>query len=314
MRSGSLPLGVDLGTSRLRVVHSVLRGTRRHVRAVAARDVSAGAITADDIVEPDYVAALLEDAVRELKTTERRCIGAIGRPAATLKGIRLPVMTSFERSRAAHFEAARYVEYPIAEAVVRLRRLSDDSHLWALGIVRARTLGARVACLRKARLRVRGMNDEGCALRRCLPHYDAVLDIGEYRSTLHLAHSFETFQIDSGGAEITSGIERDLNLDRAPAEKRKRIIGTAGAGERAKAELVASLASLFQDAASVAPCRRVAVVGNGARLPELLDDLTAAAGSVCELAVSHALDGEGYSKDVVCASAPDWTLAAALAG
>ncbi|HEX5275244.1 MAG TPA: pilus assembly protein PilM [Candidatus Rubrimentiphilum sp.] len=313
MRIQSLPLGVDLGTSRIRVVHSVLRGARRLVRAVAVRDVSAGAITSDDVVEPEYVAALLEDAVRELRTTERRCVGALGRPAAKLNGIRLPAMTSFERTRTAHFEASRYIEYPVTEAIVRIQRLGDDSHLWVLGIVRARTLKARVACLRRARLRVRGMSDEGCVLRRCLPRYDAVLDIGEYRSTLHLANSLETFQSDSGGAEITSAIESDLNLGRAPAETRKRIVGTAGAGERAKAKLIASLASLFQDAAGIAACQRVAVVGNGARLPGLLEDLMAATGSVCEFAVSHALDGEIYSKDVLCAGAPDWTLAAALA-
>ncbi len=314
MRIRSLPLGVDMGTARIRVVHSVLQGSRRLVRAVAVRDVPSGAISADDIVEPEYVAALLEDAVRELKTTERRCVGAVGLPAAKLKSIALPVMTSFERTRTAHFEAARYVEYPIAEAIVRIRRLSEGSHLWALGIVRARTLKARAACLRKARLRVQGINDEGCALRRCLPNYDAVLDIGQYRSTIYLVNSLETFQIKSGGAEITSAIERDLNLDRAPAEKRKRIVGTAGAGERAKEKLVISLASLFQEAASVAACQCVAVVGNGARLPGLLDDLIAATGCVCEFAVSNALDGESYSKDVVCAGAPDWTLAAALAG
>ncbi len=223
-------------------------------------------------------------------------------------------MTSLERARTAQFEAARYIDYPIAEAIVRIRRLGEDSQLWALGIVRAKTLRARVACIRKARLRVRGMNDEGCALRRSLAHYDAVLDIGQYRSTLYLVNSFETFQIKIGGAEITFAIERDLDLDQAQAEKRKRIVGTAGAGERSKADLVISLASLFEEAARVAGCRCVAVVGNGARLPGLLDDLMAATGSRCEFAVSHVLDGENYSKDVVSAGAPDWTLAAALAG
>lgn len=314
MRIQSLPLGVDLGTARIRVVHSVLSGTRRCIRAVAVRDVAVGAVTVDDIVEPEYVAALLEDAVGELRTTERRCVGALSLPAAKLTSIALPAMTSLERARTAQFEAARYIDYPIAEAIVRIRRLGEDSQLWALGIVRAKTLRARVACIRKARLRVRGMNDEGCALRRSLAHYDAVLDIGQYRSTLYLVNSFETFQIKIGGAEITFAIERDLDLDQAQAEKRKRIVGTAGAGERSKADLVISLASLFEEAARVAGCRCVAVVGNGARLPGLLDDLMAATGSRCEFAVSHVLDGENYSKDVVSAGAPDWTLAAALAG
>jgi len=168
VRIQSLPLGVDLGTARIRIVHSVLEGTRRRVRAVAGRDVSLGAVTADDIVDPEYVATLLEDAVRELKTTERRCVGAVGLPAARLRSIVLPAMTSFERTRTARFEAARYIDYPVAEAIVRIRRQGENSRHWALGMVRGKTLRARVSCFHKAGLRGRGIHHEGCALRRCL--------------------------------------------------------------------------------------------------------------------------------------------------
>jgi Tfp pilus assembly PilM family ATPase len=274
--------------------------------------VSPGVITADDIVEPEYVAALVEDAVRELKTNERRCVAAVGLPAARLRTVALPAMTALERNRTARFEAARYVGYPVAEAIVRIRRLSEDSRLWALGIVRAETLRARVACLKKAGLRVRSMEDEGCALRRCLSDYDAVLDIGQFRSTIYPVKSLEAFQVQTAGAEITAAIERDLNIDRSAAEKRKRILGTAGAGERAKADLVISLASIVQEARNVTDCQSVALVGNGARLPGLQRDLVAATGSRCELAVSHALDGESYATDVLWLGAADWTLAAAL--
>jgi Tfp pilus assembly PilM family ATPase len=314
MKSQSLPLGIDVGTARIRVVHAVMDGTRRRVRAIAARDVSSGAVSAGDIMESEYVAALVEDAVRELKTPERRCVAAIGLPAATLRHITLPQMTAFERVRTARFEATRYIHYPIEEAIVRIRRLTGDSRQWALGIVRARTMYARVACLRRSGLRVRAVHDEGCALRRCLPEYDAVLDIGEYRSTIYAARSLETWQIQVGGAKITAAIERDLHLDGPPAEKRKRILGTAGAGEREKCELVASLASLVRNVRGGTACQRIAAVGNGARLPGLLSDLMSATNSITEFAVSHALDGESYSRDVIALGAPDWTLAASLAG
>lgn len=312
MRTQSLPLGVDLGTARIRIVHSIRQGTNARVRAVAVRDISPDVVTADDIVEPEYLAALIEDAVRELKTSERRCVAALGLPSASLRPVALPAMTTLERNRTARFEAARYVDYPIAEAIVRIRRLGEDSRFWALGIARAKTLRARVACLRKAGLRIRAIDDEGCALRRCLPDYDAVLDVGEFRSTIYPVASLETFQSQTGGAAITAAIERDLGLNRSAAEKRKRILGTAGAGERAKTELVLSLVSLVQKARTIAGCRQIALVGNAARLPGLLRDLMAATGASCELAVSHALDGENYAADVRNLSAPDWTLAAAL--
>jgi Tfp pilus assembly PilM family ATPase len=252
--------------------------------------------------------------VRELKTSERRCVAAIGLPAAKLRRVTLPPMTAFERIGTARFEAGRYIDYPVREAIVRVRRLSADSRDWALGIVRARAIQARVACLRKGGLHVRAMNDAGCALRRCLADFDAVLDIGAHRSTVYLVKSLDSWQTQAAGAGITAAIGRDLHLDQGAAEKRKRILGTAGAGEREKAELISSLAFLIEEARNVAACQRLAVVGNGARLPGLLAGLMSATGSVCEFAVSHALDSESYSKDIVSLGAPDWTLAASLAG
>ena len=313
MRTSSLPLGVDIGTARLRVAHAVRQQNSRCVRAVATRDVPAGAVTADCVSDVDYVAALLEDAVRELNTAERRCVAAVGMPAASLRTLVLPRMTAFERDRTAKFEAARYIDYPIGEALVRLRPIDEQQRLWALGIVRASALQGRAFSMRRAGLRPQGIDDEGCALRRAFPTFDAVVDVGHHRSTLYLKNSLEAFQTDRGGAGITAGIERDLRLDEPTAEKRKRILGTAGAGERARDALVSELVALVTSARSVSAAQRVAIVGNGARLPNLVRDIEVASGARCELAVSHVLSGEPYTHDVVASSAPDWTLAAALA-
>jgi len=163
------------------------------------------------------------------------------------------------------------------------------------------------------RLRLRAIEDEGCALRASLPDYDAVLDIGQWRSAIYPVRSIESFTIASGGEAITAAIERDLNLDRSQAEKRKRILGTAGAGEKTRGDFITSLASLVEAARNTGPCQRVAVVGNGARLSGILAELTTATGCVCDFAVSHALDGETYSRATIAAAAPDWTLAASLA-
>ena len=150
-------------------------------------------------------------------------------------------------------------------------------------------------------------------MRRAFPTFDAVLDVGHRRSTLYLRNSFEAFQARQGGASITAGIEKDLRLDESTAEKRKRILGTAGAGERAREALVGALVSLVTSARNVSPVQRIALVGNGVRLPNLARDVELAIGARCELAVSHVLSGELYSGDVIAPSAADWTLAAALA-
>lgn len=313
MRIRSLPLGVDIGTARLRVAHAVRQQNGRCIRAMATRDIPAGAVTADGVSDVDYVAALLEDAVRELNTAERRCVAALGLPSATLRALALPRMTAIERERTARFEASRYVDYPIAEALVRLRSIGEDRRLWALGIVRTSALHGRMSVLRRAGLRPRRVDDEGCAMRRAFPTFDAVLDVGLHRSTLYLKSSLDAFACRHGGAGITAGIEKDLRLDEPSAEKRKRILGTAGAGERARHALVDDLAALIRSAKEISPLARVAAVGNAVRLPNIVRDIGMAAGSHCELAVSHVLSGLPGMEDVIASSAPDWTLAAALA-
>lgn len=313
MRMQSLPLGIDIGTARLRVAHAVRQGSGRCLRTVATRDVPAGAISAGCVSDVDYVAALLEDAVRELNTGERRCVSAIGMPAASLRSLVLPRMTALERDRTARFEAARYVEYPIAEALVCLRPVDESRRLWALGIVRTTALHGRMSLLRRAGLRPLSVDDEGCAMRRAFPTFDAVLDIGQHRSTLYVKTSLEAFQSAHGGAAITAGIQNDLRLDEPSAEKRKRILGTAGAGETARQSLVSDLSALILSARDSSTVSRVAVVGNGARLPHLIRDIERASGVHCSLAVSHVFGGQAYTEDVIASSAADWTLAAALA-
>jgi Tfp pilus assembly PilM family ATPase len=279
---------------------------------VAARSIPDGAVSAEGIAEPDFITALLEDALREIGRSARRCVAAVGFPQAFLRVGSFPRMTALERSRTARYEVLSGLSYPIEEAVVRTRRLSGEPDKCAIGVVRADILRGRVSCLRRAGLRVAKIDDEGCALRRAFPGYDAVLDVGHLRTTLYLLHSCETFQARLGGGHITSAIEQDLSIDRHAAEQRKRILGTAGAGERLRNELVARITAMVQAARTVCSIARVAVVGNGSRLPGLHRDIGVAAGLSVELAVSHVLHGSNYAPDVTRAGAPDWTLAAAL--
>ena len=184
---------------------------------------------------------------------------------------------------------------------------------WALGMARKSTLQARVRALRVARLRPVAVDHEAYALCRALPEYDAVLDIGMQRSCLHLTKGEvpQTFVCFNGGADITKAIEIELGIDRTTAERRKRILGTAGAGERARSALVADLSELVRATREMLPVTRIALVGNGSRLFGLAEDLAKAAGITAEVPVSETLRGS-YADDVLRAAAADWTLAAGL--
>ncbi|HKU66887.1 MAG TPA: pilus assembly protein PilM [Candidatus Baltobacteraceae bacterium] len=315
MKQATLPLGIDIGATRIRVVEARQTARGARIRAVATRDISSGVASSGSLTDSAYIAVLIEEAVAELGTAQRRCVCAIGEPDALLRPLTLPNMTSIERERAARFEAQRFIEYPVDQAVIRLHPVDASAGLWALGIARSSAIVTRTAALRAAGLKLVAMDHEACALARALPGFDAIVDVGHQRSSLHLVtpQTPVTLQAYSGGADVTRAIERELSIDAHTAEKRKRILGTAGAGERARAALSADLAALIQNARTTQAVGRVALVGNAARLAGLAADLESATGALYEMAVSEALCGDDYPDDVIRTSAPDWTLAAGLA-
>jgi type IV pilus assembly protein PilM len=315
MNRRTLPLGVDIGSTRIRVMEARENAQGAHIRAVASREVPVGSSTPGVVADPEYVGALIEDAIVELGTAERRCVCAIGEPEALLRPLKFPRMTAIERERAARFEAQRFIEFPVEEAVVRVHPVDLSSGVWALGIARSSAVISRTAAIRAAGLRPVAIDHESYAFARALPGFDAVVDVAYQRTNLHVltGQTPITLHVFNGGADVTRGIERELSLDTATAEKRKRILGTAGAGERARASLTADIASLIQRARGTHAIARVALVGNAARLPGLGVDIEAATGAMCELPVSGILRSGEYPEDVIRSSSPDWTLAAGLA-
>lgn len=299
-------IGIDIGSTGIRAAYarSAPEGTRIH--CVAAREF--GAIQDVQKMDVEHLAAILEDTVRELKTRERRCVCAIGEPDAVLRPARFPDMRPAERERAARFEAAKYAA-DTEKAVVRIHAAAPGH--WALGIARPESVTARARVLREAGLRPAAIDHESYALLRAFPDFDAVLDVGEVRSCLHVRTAGVplTYLAQIGGSEITAGIERDIGIDRRSAEKRKRILGTAGAGEASRERLISELAGLVKRLDRA----HVALTGNGSRLCGLAEDLSRAAAARVEVAVPPSLRDPSYPPDVAAAAAPEWALACGLA-
>ncbi len=287
------------------------------IRAVVSRDLPNGACSEGLVHSTELVASTVAEMFSELGSREKRCVLGVGAPAAALRVVRFPSMSSAERTRAAGFEATRIAPWNIGaeETVVRVHAFTKSQGLYAVGAVRRRTLESRIAVAKSARLRVVAIDHETLALRRAFPACDAVLDIGRDRSILHTF--CETGPLSStiavGGSHVTNGIARDLSIEIAIAEKRKRILGSAGAGAAVRAEIVAAFAQAIERARARAPVARVALTGNGARLPGLSTELETAASVIATMPVTEMLCCDAYPEDVVRAAAPDWTLAVALA-
>jgi Tfp pilus assembly PilM family ATPase len=253
----------------------------------------------------------------EIGTRERRCVLAIGAPACMLRTVRFPEMSWPERLRASRFEAQRFAGWDLAEAgsIVRVHRLDRAAGTFAIGVARAESVDSRVRAVRVAGLRAVAVDHDAFAMRRLFPDCDAIVDVGAERVSVHCfsAAGPTSLVAQVGGATITRGIASELSIDVPTAERRKRILGCAGAGVTASEEVVAAIGALIERARTRMTIERIAVTGNGARLPNLARGLEEATGALTGLPVPEVLHTAAYPEDVVRAAAPDWSLAASLA-
>ncbi len=313
-----LPLGIDLGTSRARIAAAEVdsHGDIR-LKAVVSRDLPADSVQSGLIESPDLVSAVLDEMLCELGTRERRCVFALGTPSAVLRVMRFPKMSWAERIRAAKFEAQRFVGWNIDEenSIVRVHPLDRAAGVYGVGAVRRDAVDSIMSAVRGVRLKPVSIDHDALALRRALPFCDAILDVGADRSILHAFSESGPLSwiIPCGGVEVTRGISRDLCIDYATAERRKRILGAAGAGAASRDELVVHLRDAIEKARSRVAISRIALTGNGSRLPRFPEDLEAATGASVEMPVAQALFSDAYPEDVIRSAAPDWTLAVGLA-
>jgi Tfp pilus assembly PilM family ATPase len=304
-RRTTLPLGIDVGASRIRIALSEVDAAGKpSLVAVAVRPAAS-----------DLGAAIC-DAIAELKTRERRCVFGIGEPQAILRLATLPKMTRGERERAARFEAARFIDYPIADAIVRVAPINEATGESAIGVVRKTVLADRSAAARRAGLTIVGIDNTGFALRRAFPDSDAVLDVGQDGSVLHLfgrelpiAHYYST-----GGQTFTEAVAQSLGIDTETAERRKVTHGLSGAGDYARDSFVEGLASAIIDFRStgVADVSSIALAGNGARLAHLGDAIERATAIPTRLATFGPEISRTLPPDVLRAAAADWGAAYGL--
>ncbi|MDP9110782.1 MAG: pilus assembly protein PilM [Candidatus Eremiobacteraeota bacterium] len=313
--SSALPLAIDIGATRVRIAHAVRDGSRATIRRIAVRQFPDGAATSGSVAQVAFVAAVIEDARQELGVAERRCVCAIGVPDAFLYTMTLPPMTRLERERAARFELSRFTPYPLNEAVIRIRPIDQARHVYAVGLARAAAVKSRVAAIRTAGLRPVAMDHEAVALARSLPGFDVIVDIGLQRTSVHACRVGglpQTIQISRGGDLVTAAIARELGVDEESAERRKRIVGTAGAG-KSEEQLALEIAAALESFRRHGPVRNAALVGNGARTKGLSAAIASAANLSVSLPVSDALRSESMGDDVLCAAAADWNLVAGIA-
>ncbi len=308
-------VGIDIGSSRVRIACGRDAGMRTVVDTISSRDLPTGSCTEGEIVNPEIVAAVIEDMLGEMRVRPGSCVCAVGPPIATLRLLKMPRMNAIERDRVARIDVERRLGRAAADVVVRTRPLSSGDGSCIVGAVSGRALRSRTDVLRRAGFRTRAVDFEGTALARAFPDADAILDIGLSRITLHVpAAPALTLWSPIGGANLTAAIGQDLGVEDRSAEARKRSIGIAGAGEDTLSHVVAEATTLVRSARRRGcTIDRIALFGNGSRITGLRGSIERGADVRAPGMRPEGLSDESYPDDVAIGASADWALAIGLA-
>jgi Tfp pilus assembly PilM family ATPase len=267
LKERRLPLGVDIGTARVRVVAL----SRRQDGCL--RLLGAGAADVED-----HPASALAFALRQTSTPERRCVVTIRSSDATLQTVVLPPMSSRDANRAAMFEAlagSHSQPEPLAVRPIVLECNARGERRMLIASTPSRIVRETIRVVEAAGLRPICIDHEAYALLRAAD--SPLLDVGLARSTLvTLAGGAPVLRIlRVGGMHFTKALARDYGIDDDVAETRKRTIGLTGAAKDVLCSFVQSLASelrLLREAEEV-EVTSLRLCGNGARLPELREEI-----------------------------------------
>ncbi|HTX03755.1 MAG TPA: hypothetical protein VMD07_08765 [Candidatus Acidoferrales bacterium] len=299
MKERMLPLGIDLGASRVRVAALAMGPTGR------TRLLATGAA---DVVDDPREALRL--ALTGVPAFDRRCVIAIRTCDARLRLIRFPGMRATELRRAVRFEGvSMFGDANEQEGVaVRSATIGEDTLVAAVPSRKVRQI---IDVATSCGLRVVTVDHEACALTRAarLP----LLDIGLDRSTLiALVNGVPLVRpLPLGGAFFTDALAREFGTSIQLAEIRKRTIGLGGAAHDALDAYVRELTSELEQL-EVRP-QTLFVCGNGARLSDLREKIADACGIRVVPVTLQALIESDLPPEVELTGALDWFGALSLA-
>ncbi|MDP2641483.1 MAG: type IV pilus assembly protein PilM [Candidatus Yanofskybacteria bacterium] len=333
-------LGVDIGTSSLKVVELSKWGYRKTLKNYG--EMEAKALYEKPfrtfeknslLLSSEDVARALRGVIQEAKMESRKAAFSIPAFATFFTNFELPPMTKEELPDAVRFEARRHIPVPISEVVYDWQllegKIGQKTPLKVLLVaVPTEALNQYQEIARLAKIQLIGMEAEVFGLLRAaqITTKKAVIlvDIGAQSTTVsvvsgkmvHLSHS-----IESSGNSLTARLSESLSIPYDAAEREKR---SKGLRDALQARVLAPLLDLivleiqkvsrqFQQS-TANPIERVILTGGTAVLPGFREYMEKNMGIRAEI-----LDAFGdiftppVLEDVLSALGPSYAVAVGMA-
>jgi type IV pilus assembly protein PilM len=299
-------VGLDIGTTAVRAAEVSVRQGRAVLERIGQAGLPEGAVVDGEVIDPAAVAAAIKDLWRRTRISSRRVIIGVGNQRVVVRLVDVPWMQPDELRSSLAFQAGDYLPIPVDQteldyAVVGELEASGGQRLLRVLLVAAQKemLAGHLRAVREAGLQPAGIDLNPIALLRSLGPVagfgegaEALVDVGA-RITNMVVHDNGVLRfvriLLMGGEDVTSTLERVLELDRDAAERTKLAASAGDDVDPQAAELVDQRLEVFveevrgsldfyrsqQDAT---PLGRVVVSGGGSLLGPLVERLQDAVG------------------------------------
>jgi type IV pilus assembly protein PilM len=245
MAKGSPTIGIDIGSSLIKVVEARAGRDGINITAIGIGPTPPGTIDNEIIVDPQALGQALKSLLVESGITCKRCVSSVaGQSSVVVRIIEVPKMTRQELAETMKWEVERHVPFAADEVMLDFEPIEradanpDDQNMEVLlAVVQQEVVNSHIETLFAAGLQPAAIEVEPLAVCRSLIDASqdslrestvaiisigaAVTELGVYRSSL-LAFP-RTLPI--AGDAITRAISENLHIDEAEAERVKRDRG-----------------------------------------------------------------------------------------
>jgi type IV pilus assembly protein PilM len=299
-------VGLDIGTTAVRAAEVSVRHGQAVLERIGQAGLPEGAVVDGEVIDPAAVAVAIKDLWRRTRISSRRVIIGVANQRVVVRLVDLPWMQPNELRSSLAFQAGDYLPIPVDQteldhAVIGELEAAGGQRLLRVLLVAAQKemLAGHLRAVREAGLRPVGIDLNPIALLRSLGPVagfgegaEALVDVGA-RITNMVVHDNGVLRfvriLLMGGEDVTSTLERVLELDRDAAERAKLAASAGDEVDPEAGELVGQRLEVFVEEVrgsldfyrsqpDATPLGRVVVSGGGSLLGPLVERLQAAAG------------------------------------
>ena len=299
-------VGLDIGTTAVRAAEVSVRRGQVVLERIGQASLPGDAVVDGEVKDPTAVAIAIKDLWRRTKFSSRRVIIGVANERVVVRLVDLPWMQPNELVRSLAFQAGDYLPIQVDQteldyAVMGEHEAAGGQRLLRVLLVAAQKemLAGHLEAVRAAGLRPDGIDLNPIALLRALGPVagfeegaEALVDVGA-RVTNMVVHDNGVLRfvrtLLMGGEDVTSTLERVLELDRETAERIKLTASAGGEVDPEAGDLVAQRLEVlveevrgsldfYRSQEDSTPLGRVVVSGGGSLLGPLVERLQAVTG------------------------------------